>query len=307
MKIGGVTIKEDFYSGTDLYSDGDIEDELLEIAKDYPEEDLNQVIKNRKSWPILYHFSDIRKNIISWLPIQKSDNILEVGSGCGAVTGGLAEKAGKVTCIELSKKRSMINAYRNQNFDNIEILLGNFQDIEPELQMKYNYITLIGVLEYAALYIRDENPFEEMLRRIERHLTSNGKIIIAIENRLGLKYWAGCAEDHNGLYFEGLEGYTQTDGAKTFSKKELKNIIDSAGQFDVSFYYPYPDYKFPMQIYSDDYLPRRGELANNICNMDRKRLCLFDETKVYDTLLESGMFAEFSNSFLVVLEKKQEM
>lgn len=307
MKIGGVTIKEDFYSGTDLYSDGDIEDELLEIAKDYPEEDLNQVIKNRKSWPILYHFSDIRKNIISWLPIQKSDNILEVGSGCGAVTGGLAEKAGKVTCIELSKKRSMINAYRNQNFDNIEILLGNFQDIEPELQVKYNYITLIGVLEYAALYIRDKNPFEEMLRRMEQHLAPNGKIIIAIENRLGLKYWAGCAEDHNGLYFEGLEGYTQTDGAKTFSKRELENIIDSAGQFDVSFYYPYPDYKFPMQIYSDDYLPRRGELANNICNMDRKRLCLFDETKVYDTLLESGMFAEFSNSFLVVLEKKQEM
>ncbi len=307
MKIGGVTIKEDFYSGTDLYSDGDIEDELLEIAKDYPEEDLNQVIKNRKSWPIIYHFSDIRKNIISWLPIQKSDNILEVGSGCGAVTGGLAEKAGKVTCIELSKKRSMINAYRNQNFDNIEILLGNFQDIEPELQVKYNYITLIGVLEYAALYISDKNPFEEMLRRMEQHLAPNGKIIIAIENRLGLKYWAGCAEDHNGLYFEGLEGYTQTDGAKTFSKRELENIIDSAGQFDVSFYYPYPDYKFPMQIYSDDYLPRRGELANNICNMDRKRLCLFDETKVYDTLLESGMFAEFSNSFLVVLEKKQEM
>lgn len=116
MKIGGVTIKEDFYSGTDLYSDGDIEDELLEIAREYSEESLNQVIKNRKSWPILYHFSDIRKNIISWLPIQKSDNILEVGSGCGAVTGGLAEKAGKVICIELSKKRSMINAYRNQNF-----------------------------------------------------------------------------------------------------------------------------------------------------------------------------------------------
>ena len=303
-KIGGVIIKEDFYGGTDLYSDGDVEDELLEIAKRYSENELNQVIKERKSWPILYHFSDIRKNIISWFPIHKSDCVLEVGSGCGAITGGLAEKASKVTCIELSKKRSLINAYRNQNFDNIEILLGNFQDIEPALQDKYDYITLIGVLEYAALYINDKNPFAEMVKRMERHLTANGKIIIAIENRLGLKYWAGCAEDHNGFYFEGLEGYTQTDGAKTFSKKELENVIDSAGKFKRTFYYPYPDYKFPMQIYSDEYFPRKGELTNNICNMDRKRMCLFDETKVFDTLLESDMFEEFSNSFLVVLEKR---
>ena len=33
-------------------------------------------------------------------------------------------------------------------------------------------------------------------------------------------------------------------------------------------------------------------------------MCLFDETKVFDTLLESDMFTEFSNSFLVVLEKR---
>ena len=53
-----------------------------------------------------------------------------------------------------------------------------------------------------------------------KHLAPGGKIVIAIENRLGLKYWAGCAEDHVGKYFEGLEGYHNTKGVRTYSKKE---------------------------------------------------------------------------------------
>lgn len=32
-------------------------------------------------------------------------------TGCGALTGILSRKAGNVTCIELSEKRSLINVY----------------------------------------------------------------------------------------------------------------------------------------------------------------------------------------------------
>ena len=64
--------------------------------------------------------------------------VLEIGSGCGAITDKLSEKAGKVTCVDLSAKRSMINAYRNQDRDNIEIYVGNFNDIEPSLDCDYD-------------------------------------------------------------------------------------------------------------------------------------------------------------------------
>ena len=30
---------------------------------------------------------------------------------------------------------------------------------------------------------------------------------MAIENKLGLKYWSGCKEDHTGRYFEGVSKY----------------------------------------------------------------------------------------------------
>ena len=118
-KIGKVTLDYEFYPGRDLYSDGPVEEELLEIAKNYKEEELNQVIAKKNSWPILYHFSHIRQNILEWLPITKQDKVLEIGSGCGPITGVLARKAKSVDCIDLSKMRSTINAYRNRECDNV--------------------------------------------------------------------------------------------------------------------------------------------------------------------------------------------
>ena len=167
-KIGNVTLDYEYYPGEDLYSDGPVEEELLEIAKNYQEKELNQLIYERNSWPVLYHFSHIRQNILEWLPITKEQKVLEIGSGCGPITGVLARKAKSVTCIDLSKMRSTINAYRNRECDNVKIMVGNFQDVESSLTEKYDYITLIGVFEYSQGYIGTAQPYVEMLRRIGR-------------------------------------------------------------------------------------------------------------------------------------------
>jgi methylase of polypeptide subunit release factors len=302
-KIGNVILNYTHYSGVDLYSDGEVEDELLEIVQNHKEKEFNKIIAERKKWALIYHLSHIRTNIVEWLPINKEQTVLEIGSGCGAITGTLSNKAKKVTCIELSKKRSLVNAYRNKEKDNIEILLGNFEDIEKGIEEKYDYITLIGVFEYGESYISSEKPYETFLKTISEHLNENGKIIIAIENKLGLKYWAGCQEDHVGRYFEGIEDYTNTNGVKTFSKNELEEIIQRSGFENRKFYYPYPDYKLPTNIYSDSYLPKEGELNNNMRNFDKERMIIFDETRVYNMIIKEGLFPVYSNSYLVVLEK----
>lgn len=304
-QVGNVTLNYKYYSGIDLYSDGAIEDEILGIVENHSEEEYEKIISERKNWAILYHLSHMRRNIIEWLPMTKEHKILEIGSGCGAITTGLADKAKMVTCIELSKKRSLINAHRNKERENIEILVGNFEDVEKGLNQKYDYITLIGVFEYAENYISQEKPYHAFLKQLAKHLTPEGKIIMAIENRLGLKYWAGCREDHVGKYFEGIEGYPTTHGVKTFTKKELEQIVTESRLNIEKFYYPYPDYKLPMCIYSDEYLPKINELNLNMQNFDRTRMNLFDETKVYNTILSEGLFSIYSNSYLVIIGQEE--
>lgn len=300
QKIGSITIDDTYYPGQDLYSDGAIEDEMLEIAKTYTEAEYNQVIAERKSWPILYHFSNVRENIVTAMPIAKTDTVLEIGAGCGAITGALARMAKSVDAVELSMKRTRINAYRHAKYDNITIKVGNFQEVEQHLDKKYDVITLIGVFEYACSYIDSKNPYAEFLRIIKKHLAPDGRVIIAIENKFGLKYWAGCREDHIVTFFGGIEGYDKDSYVRTFAKNELAQMLTEEGLTEYTFYYPYPDYKLPEKIFSDEYLPHENELNVNHRNFDRNRVELFDENKVFGELIRAGMFPEFSNSFLIV-------
>ena len=143
-----------------------------------------------------------------------------------------------------------------------------------------------------------------MLKIIASHLKPEGKIIIGIENKLGMKYWAGCTEDHTGLYFEGLEGYPRSQGVRTFTRRELEEIFQKAGLGNGEFYYPYPDYKFPMAIFSDRWLPAEGDLKEINYNYDRERVRLFNETNVYNTILREGLFPVYTNSYLAILRKK---
>ncbi|EOS25722.1 hypothetical protein C806_01849 [Lachnospiraceae bacterium 3-1] len=305
-KIGNVILNDRYYEGKDLYSDGAIEDRILELVEKYPEEEYNQLIAKERDWAVMYHLAHERENILSWYPFERGTKVLEIGSGCGAVTGVAASKAGTVTCVDLSMKRSRINGVRNQKKGNIEIFVGNFQDIEKGLEKDFDYATLIGVFEYGQAYIGGKKPYHEFLTTILNHLKPGGKLLIAIENKFGLKYWAGCTEDHTGNFFEGLEGYRKKAGVRTFTKPELEHILKECGCYNYKFYYPYPDYKFPFMIYSDEYLPKPGELNRNLCNFDRRRLMLMDEGKVFDQILENGLFPLYSNSFFVEIVKDKE-
>ena len=302
--IGKIILDERFYEGCDRYSDGDIENTLLQIAENTPAQELRRVSEESDSWPVLYHFSPFRENIAEWIPLTKNDKILEVGAGCGAITGCLSKKAGSVSCIDLSEKRSMINANRLKDADNVTIMVGNFKDVETALDDDFDAIFLIGVFEYANGYMPTNDPYGDFLNILLKHLKKGGRMYIAIENRMGLKYFAGCREDHTGAFFDGLEGYPKGGVARTFTRDGLEKIFKRCGLNEYSFYYPYPDYKFAHTLFSDDVLPKKGELHDNIRNFDRGRMILMDEGKVFDTILEDGTFPLFSNSYMAVIGPK---
>lgn len=302
-KIGNVEINYTFYEGKDIYSDGQIEDDLLNSVMKGKEID---ALKSGSSWPVLYHLSDIRENLLEWYPFRKNANILEIGSGCGALTGLLSRRAKSVTCIELSKKRSLINAYRNSNCENVTIYVGNYKEIEPHLTESFDYITLIGVLEYSSIYLSGSDPYLKMLEIARKHLTDNGKLIVAIENKMGVKYWNGAAEDHTGRIGSGLNDYSEGETVRTFSKMELEKLLQKAGIKSFKMYYPVPDYKLPEAIYSECFRPKPGSIRSYGKDYDMPRLYSFNEAAITDQICEDGMFPYFSNSFLVVAGEEKE-
>jgi len=281
-------INMDFYDGQDIYNDGDVENLLLDSYKNGKNIDIT---KN----DLFYLTTDIRTNILNWYPFTKNDDVLEIGCGCGTLTELLCNKCKTVTCIEGSKRRAEITYYRHQNKKNLEIFAGNFNSIT--LEKKFDYIVLIGVFEYAKRFFESDKPFHMFLEKIKKLLKPDGKILIAIENRYGIKYWAGANEDHLYQPYIGLESYENTD-IQTFGKEEFIDLIKSFEFTKYKFYYPFPDYKLPTVIFTDERLPTVGEIPNipiylygNSTN--------FNISKVLNGLIDNKMFGFFSNSFVV--------
>ena len=285
-----------YYKGLDLYSDGDVENTILDIVKN--NNDFTDILHSTDDWAILYHLTPIRKNLLDWYDFDKSKTLLEIGGGCGASSGIFAKKLAKVTVVELSKRRAEIIYNRHKNYDNLEIIAGNLNDVKFE--EKFDYVTLIGVLEYAGKFTDGNTPFKTFLENAKSYLKPNGKLLIAIENKFGLKYWAGAREDHTGRFFDSIENYPNDKGIQTFGKDELDNLIKSVGFNQTRFYYPMPDYKLPKIIYSDDYLPKTDDLFDIFSpNFDQDRTVLFNEKEAFKNIIKNNQFPFFANSFLV--------
>lgn len=291
-------INYDFYNGEDSYCDGEVEKDILEYARRFSKNRYNDIFLNDMRWPVFYHFTYIRENILNWYPFKADSDILEIGAGMGAITGVLCKKAKHVTAVELSKQRARVIAEKHKKYDNLEIIVGNLNDIE--FNKKFDYITLIGVLEYANMFTDSDTPFDEFLSNIRKLLKPDGKLLIAIENKFGIKYFAGAVEDHTSIKYDSIIGYSNKKGPITYGKRELTELLVRNGLSNVRFYYPLPDYKLPNVIFSDECLPSEKDIDNlyDVYYYDNTILN-FDEKKAYKEIIKENKFDFFANSFFI--------
>jgi len=288
-----------YYKGTDVYSDGLVEDDILFIVQQ--NKSFRSVLEKDNRWPILYHLSPERRNLLEWYPFRRDAELLEIGAGCGALTGLFCEKVARVSAAELSEKRSRIVYERHHDADNLEVLAGNIMDIE--FSRSFDYVTLIGVLEYAKSFINSQYPCQELLKRILSMLKPGGVLLVAVENKFGIKYFGGAREDHTGRSFDGIEGYPSVEHVETFSKDELNELFCKSGYHSIQFYYPHPDYKLPDEIFSDAFLPELNHILQDAPNFDQERIRLFSEKKALVNIIKNNKFDFFANSFLVLASK----
>lgn len=298
-------VKIDYIEGASKeYSDGEAEDLLLDIFKSKdPQKQIDKILKANDSWPMVYHLSPLRRNILSWYEFEDGAEILEIGAGPGAITSALVNKNVKVTAIELSEQRATINAHKHKDFDNLNIIVGNLEKLSTT--KKFDYVVCVGVLEYAGSYFSAEKPYEHFLNQLKKSLKPGGKLLLAIENKFGLKYWAGIPEDHTGRPHDSIQDYAGSPKkVRTFAKQELTGLLEETGFKNSRFYFPHPDYKLPTIVYSDDFYPGNGtefpigSLPSNDYTGQEKSPN-FHETLAMLSVEKSNLYPEFANSFLV--------
>lgn len=283
----------------EVYSDTkELEQEMLDIARKYPEDLSQDYIAKDHRYTVNNTFSSVRRNLLNWYHFRENAVVLEVGAGMGALTGCLCDRCRQVTALEMSEKRAEVIRNRYPNRTNLEIVCEDLFSWNTE--QKYDYVVVVGVLEYAAIFGKQyKNPFLEFVRRLKSFLKNDGIVLLAIENKFGLKYWCGAAEDHLCQPFLGIEGYVQDHTAVTFSKARLKELFTNSGYGKIKFYYVLPDYKFPTVIYTDEYPPGASAVQKTAFQYVKGSRLIYDEKKLYQELIENQVEGFFANSFLV--------
>ena len=292
---------------TFAYSDGDeAENRINAIVS--AASDLSvlstELRKHISDWPSNYHLSSQRANLLRPLKNSLSGTVLEIGSGCGAITRFLGETARSVVALEGSHRRAQITRARTRDLSNVEVYCDEFSAFTT--QEKFDAVTLIGVLEYANMFVGGPNAALDMLTKVKAHLSDKGCLVIAIENQLGLKYFAGAPEDHLGKAMLGIEDQYTEGGVRTYSKQRLTALLRQAGFEEVEFLYPFPDYKMPASILSDEGLDHETfdpvPFLVSTAGKD-PQLALepsFSLERTWPVLADNGLTATFSNSFLIV-------
>jgi 16S rRNA (adenine1518-N6/adenine1519-N6)-dimethyltransferase len=85
------------------------------------------------------------KDLVATAQIKKSDTILEVGAGTGAVTKRLAQTAGKVTAVEFDQNLIPTLNENLNGFKNIEIINADVLDLDFN---EYPVTKIVGSIPY---------------------------------------------------------------------------------------------------------------------------------------------------------------
>lgn len=213
-------------------------------------------------------------NILNWYPFNKKQKILEIDNENEELTYFLKNKCSEV------QKISKLNELEN-------------------IKEKFDIITLIGTNEYEKFNLKD------LIIRLENFLDVNGRILLAVDNKFGLRFWAGNTEKILEKKFVSLIGYNDAlQKTETYTKKYIECVLKEIG-YNTRFYYPLPDYKMPNVIFTDEQLPEYNSIDKYNPYFLEKSDILFNEIDVFREILKTDkeMFTFFANSFLVEITK----
>ncbi len=259
-----------------------------------------------QDWATRYHLSPERGNILRPVRHLLRGRILEAGAECGAITRFLGETGCDVVALEPALDKAAVASARCSGLSNVSVYcdtLLNFSAADS-----FQGITLIGNLESLSGMPHSSEGVHNVLGRCADLLAPDGVLLLAVENRLALKYFAGAPDEDTGDAFRGI-----TEGDRPIhGRKELEQALGKAGFRHCEFLYPLPDYRLGRLIlHPQAFQLDGGAVVTDIIQQYSayydprwKYERLFSERLAWATILRNGLGEEFAPAFFVVAAKE---
>jgi len=222
---------------------------------------------------------EIQKGLLQWYPWKSDSQILYIGSEKDALAELLAQYSSKLTVAFCDQ---IVEETWRQCYTKI-----------------FDYIICVEVIEQYS------DP-TQVLRCLKELLKEDGKMLLGMNNRLGIRYFCGDRDPYTGRNFDGVEGYHLAYSKKEdvfqgrcYSQKEIKQMLEKSGWKFFQFFSVLPDLKNPSMIYAENSLPNE-DLANRLFPTYNDPETIFlEEASLYESLIDNGLFHTMANAYLI--------
>ena len=224
---------------------------------------------------------DLPKGLLNWYNFSPEGKVLYIENKECSMKELLQEKCKTVICI--CGAASLDEAFINQN------------------NKAFDYIIAIGTVERLPDPVKAFSLWRYMLK-------SSGRLILGMDNRLGLRYFCGDRDPFTNRNFDGIENYRRIPKedrknlqGRNYSKEEICNLLDSSGWKNRKFYSVLPNLDLPQLIYSEDYLPVEALDIRYFPMYNHPDTVFLEEEFLYKDIINNGLFHTMANSFLIEL------
>lgn len=224
---------------------------------------------------------EIRKGLLRWYDFKRDSRILYTGNREEAIGELLTEtiESGGTTCIPWQK--TLVPDWLEKNRETFDYLV-SVTDLEKSTQPK------------------------EVLKAWKSLLKPGGRMLLGVNNRLGLRYFCGDRDPYTGRSMDSIEDYKRAYASKadpfsgrTYDKDALEKMLKESGFSCFRFFSVLPDLENPALIYGEDFLPNE-DLANRLFpTYNHPDTVFLEEEPLYDGLIRNGMFHQMANAYLI--------
>lgn len=221
----------------------------------------------------------IRAGLIGWYTFEPDSNILVIGEEDSLLVRGLRHLglsfglAGSIECQDISWLASREN--------------------------------LFDVIISVADLERTDKP-QALLKAWRKVLKSDGKLLLGMNNRLGIRYFCGDRDPYTGQNFDSIEGYRWAYASKAdcflgrmYSREEIVCMLKEGGFLETHFMAVLADLEHPAMIFAEDYLPQEELLSRFFPFYNDPEGIFLEEEHLYKTLIENKLFHTMANAYLV--------
>lgn len=227
----------------------------------------------------------IKCGLLQWYDFEQDAKVLYIGDSKDALAKMLIDKSFAVVCapVEQSCNTEWTQEYK-----------GGF-----------DYLIAMEALECT------ENP-EQVLQSWRSLLKEDGRLLLGMNNRFGIRYFCGDRDPYTGRNFDGIEGYRRAYDKKEdvfrgrcYSRNEMEKMLRAAGWNFFRFFSVLPDLQNPGLIYAEDYLPNE-DLANRLFpTYNYPDTVFLEEAPLYESLDNDGLFHKLANAWLIECGSKE--